>query len=145
MGRRRMSARLLAAAATVVMLVVATGAWTNHTASQASRPLVINVAHGASLSEGVTTTKSLEAFWWNDGSCHGYPDVMQLYEVFRDETGTLVEYRDAGITDGSDSCQVHHSATFASDPDYLDCGGCFIEPDGLTQGSPTGSTTGHPE
>jgi len=54
-----------------------------------------------------TTTKTIDAYWWNDGSCHGYPDVMQLYEVFRDENGNVTDYRDAGLTSGTDSCNQY--------------------------------------
>lgn len=94
--------------------------------------------------KSVTTTKTLATFWWNNGSCHGYPDVIQYWEVFRDEYGNLIEYRDAGVTNGTDSCAQSHPATFYNNANYLDCGGCDIEQAGAVQGNPNGTATEHP-
>ena len=141
---RRNSAKKIARALSSCSIIAVAAAWASSAGSRVEQGRA-RVSIAAPIHTMATTYKSLEAFWWNNGSCHGYPDVMQLYEVFRDESGTLVEYRDAGVTAGTDSCQTYHPSTFSDDPDYLDCGGCVIEPDGLTQGNPTGTATGHPQ
>ena len=138
-------ARTLATLMTGLALMLFTGAWTVRSTRQLHNRAHVGTAHALHAVASTTTVKTLATFWWNDGSCHGYPDVMQIWEVFRDENGNLIEYRDAGLTAGTDSCNSYHESTFSDDPDYLDCGGCDDENGGIVQGSPTGTTTGHPE
>lgn len=141
---RRIPLRAIAILAGGFGLVFVTGAWTFRNEREAiSRPTM--PLHTIRSRSSTTTVKTLATYWWNSGSCHGYPDVMQMYEVFRDENGTLIEYRDAGVTAGTDSCNIYHEATFFNNPNYTDCGGCNDENDGVVQGSTTGTTTGHPE
>lgn len=144
MRKARLLIRTLATVATGLGLLLFTGAWSTRVSGipLGSRQMAAVLGHGHA---SMDTYKTFETFWWNSGSCHGYPDVIQYYEVFRDENGTLLEYRDAGYTSGTDSCNIYHEGTFYDDPDYLDCPNCEIVPNGAVQGSTTGTTTGHPE
>jgi hypothetical protein len=140
----RSPARVLLIAVGAVGLALSTGAWGNHRLHSGSTA-AIRGRVATSASKTVTTYKTLATFWWNDGSCHGYPDVIQFYEVFRDEYGNLIEYRDAGVTNGTDTCAQSHPATFYNHPNYTDCGGCDIEQSGAVQGNPAGTVTEHPQ
>lgn len=145
MLKTRRHARMTATMLTGLAIMLCTGAWSVGTRREPHNRAPAGTARALHSGASTTTVKTLATFWWNDGACHGYPDVMQIWEVFRDENGNLVEYRDAGQTAGTDSCNSYHESTFYNDPDYLDCGGCDDENGGIVQGSPTGTTTGHPE
>jgi hypothetical protein len=86
--------------------------------------------------------RQLVAYWWNEGSCHGYPDVMQVYAVEYDGNGDVVAWMNAGSTSGTDSCsQYHESAYVQAAYDWCQC------PNGVSGpvlGNPSGSTTEHP-
>ena len=90
-----------------------------------------------------TTTRAMYAYWWNDGSCHGYPDVMHVYAVEKDESGAVVDYRFNGETGGFDSCSGYHNNYYpiASAEAWCDCPGSLGGP---VLGDPNGSTPGHP-
>jgi hypothetical protein len=61
--------------------------------------------------------------WWNDGSCHGYPDVMEVYVIEGDGNGNPVASDDIGDTEGTDSCSTYHGPPWFSDsPLYYSCG-----------------------
>jgi hypothetical protein len=77
------------------------------------------------------------AGWWNDGSCHGYPDVMNMYVLYGDpDTGDITDWEPNGQTDGHDSCSDWHDPTWnTSYPMW----------DGYVQGNPTGTTSWTPD
>jgi hypothetical protein len=75
--------------------------------------------------------------WHNNGSCHGYPDVMEVYVLYGDaETNTITSWSDDGHTDGTDSCSVGYGATWDTGLHMYD---------GHVQGNPGGSTTWTPD
>lgn len=62
------------------------------------------------------------AAFWNDGSCHGYPDVTEIYVLYGDSaTNTWDSWEDIGQTDGWDSCDVWHDPTWYPSPGWSAC------------------------
>jgi hypothetical protein len=77
------------------------------------------------------------AGWWNDGSCHGYPDVMNMYVLYGDpNTGEITSWEPDGQTGGTDSCSVGHTGTWGSG---------YPMWDGYVQGDYRGTTSWTPD
>jgi len=74
--------------------------------------------------------------WWNSGSCHGYPDVMQVYQLYGDpETGDITSWTMDGQTSGYDTCSNPHGSPWSDGPMW----------DGYVQGEYNGTTTWNPD
>src|SRR5665213_893981 len=133
----------LAAVALSASLALATTAWSRPDGAGAHRaaPSRRRALHTATGQR--TQTLGWIAGWYNDGTCHGYPDVMHIYVLFGDSaTGTVSSWSDAGWTSGWDSCNNWWEGDYSGDATYEACG-CPMW-DGHVQGNhapPDASTT----
>jgi hypothetical protein len=86
---RVVSTRLLAAVAVAASLALASTAW--------SHPQRMRAPHSAATASTRAKLQNPYSFgwimgWWNDGSCHGYPDIMEVY-VFYGDSATNCQHR----------------------------------------------------
>lgn len=126
-GTSRSRVRIMLAL--LASLAVGTGAWTvqHHN----SRPRTMHADN----------YRQKEAYWWNNGSCHGYPDVMDVWAVERDASGALVTSMYDGQTSGQDSCGTDHPGNYPIAAADAWCACEMISP---VLGNPNGSEPGHP-
>ena len=136
------------AAAVLVLVLLTSGAWTGfHRDGFGTSALANSVRASASSTHASPAASTfnyrrLVAYWWNEGSCHGYPDVTRIYAVEFDANDNVVDWKDAGATAGTDSCnQYHDSEYIQSAYDWCQCPDGV---DGAVMGDPNGSTTEHP-
>jgi hypothetical protein len=146
---RVVSTRLLAAVAVAASLALASTAW--------SHPQRMRAPHSAATASTRAKLQNPYSFgwimgWWNDGSCHGYPDIMEVYVFYGDSaTNTITDWEDIGHTDGNNSCSVYIPPTWESGPGWSRCNeysentaGCTMY-DGYVQGSTIASTSWTPD
>lgn len=151
---RDVRSRAGSALALLAAIVLATAAW-----SRPHAPTGDGVRVTAAKSSAVKTRTPFALGWiaafWNDGSCHGYPDVMEMYVLYGDSaTNTWDSWEDIGQTDGTDSCSNYHEPTWYGSPGWNECdtysangAGC-PNFDGHVQGNsapPNASTTWTPD
>ena len=109
------SARLgfLSAVVVSASLALSTAAW-----SRPDRPAPVHAVRSSGAGLRATNGRRDDLLgwimaWWNDGSCHGYPDVMEVYVLYGDaETNTITSWYDDGETGGTDSCSDGHESTW---------------------------------
>ena len=129
--------KLISGVAVSACLILATAAW-----SRPQPPATHRASPAHTTPSFVTKAKRHDllgwiAGWWNDGSCHGYPDVMNMYILYGDpDTGDITSWDPNGQTGGTDSCSNGHSATW--NPNYPMW-------DGYVQGNYVGTTSWTPD
>jgi hypothetical protein len=133
--------KALATVGIAASLVLALAAW--------SRPSAVSARHEVAPAKNSSTSGAFTPFslgwiaaWWNSGSCHGYPDVQEIYVLYGDSaTGAITSWVDIGQTSGTDSCSGGHGTDPFESTGFSTCSsysanhaGCVMY-DGYVQGN----------
>src|SRR5688500_942011 len=97
----RRTIKIVAPLLSLLLIAFGAAASSQHSTPIAQRGTAIAAPAAGNSASARLNERGLITYWWNDGSCHGYPDVMIIYAVELDGNGNVVEYRYAGATAGS--------------------------------------------